>query len=282
MNSIDDSTLQAYVDGELDAGATASVDRALRADSALAQRVQALHQQRDALRAAFADIDDEVLPPALQQAAQRLAVGLAGGGAGGAGGAGGEAAPPPAAPVHSLDAARAERAARAPASAAVAPAQRAQRAWAPWWGMAASVMLGLALGFGLGRGDGPAGGDLAFDARSGSLLARGAVAQALGTALASAPDAAAPVAVQLSFIDRSGAYCRTFSTGQLAGLACREGGRHWAVQHLAAAEAAPAGTLRQAATALPPELLAAVDRRAAGAPLDAAAERAARDRGWQR
>jgi len=266
----DDTRPMAYVDGELDAAAAAAFEAAQRSDAALALRVQALRRQRAALDAAFADVADEPLPPALQQAAAALAQRLA--------------APPALAPVPvpSLDAARAARQQRS----APTPEQRARRAWAPGWGLAASlvlgVMLGAVLGFGLGRGGGDDATGLAFDARGGTLLARGSVAQALGTALAGAPEAAAPVAVQLSFVDRGGRYCRTFSVGRVAGLACRDGSSDWAVQALASAEPAPPGTLRQAATALPREILDAVDRRAAGVVLDAAAERAARDRGWQR
>ena len=40
------------------------------------------------------------------------------------------------------------------------------------------------------------------------------------------------------------------------------------------------GHLRQAASALPASVLAAVDAQAAGDPLNAAQERAARDAGW--
>lgn len=54
------------------------------------------------------------------------------------------------------------------------------------------------------------------------------------------------------------------------------------MQSLAAVEAAPAGAMRQAASALPPAVLQAIDARIAGDPLDAARKRQARDRGWRR
>ena len=92
------------------------------------------------------------------------------------------------------------------------------------------------------------------------------------------------MAVQLSFVDKRGHYCRTFSTGQLAGLACQEMGQ-WAVQHLSSSEATSHTTntgMRQASSALPSELLDAVDKRIAGAALNADAERAARAQDWKR
>jgi hypothetical protein len=89
------------------------------------------------------------------------------------------------------------------------------------------------------------------------------------------------VAVQLSFVDQGGSYCRTFSTAAVAGLACRQRGQ-WVLQNLAATEAAPAGAVRQAASELPRAVLDAVDRRIAGDALDANRERQARERGWQR
>ena len=93
--------------------------------------------------------------------------------------------------------------------------------------------------------------------------------------------AASAVAVQLSFIDKDGNVCRTFSRGAMAGLACRLGDA-WAVQTIVAAESATGGTMRQAASALPRALLDAVDVRIDGAALDARGEKQARDRGWQR
>jgi len=81
-----------------------------------------------------------------------------------------------------------------------------------------------------------------------------------------------------SRVDRDGAYCRTFSTAALAGLACRRGDR-WAVQAVAATATTVDGAMRQAATSLPREVLMAVDQRIAGEALDATRERQARDKG---
>jgi hypothetical protein len=160
-----------------------------------------------------------------------------------------------------------------------ARAARTQRGmmpgWAQWGGMAASVVLGVVLGMQFAS----RGGDAPLGVRDGRLIARGAIDQALSTQLASA--GSAPVAVQLSFVGRDGAYCRTFSTANLAGLACRRDGQ-WAVQTLAATSVAADGAMRQAATSLPREVLVAVDQRIAGQALDATRERQARDQEWRR
>ena len=51
---------------------------------------------------------------------------------------------------------------------------------------------------------------------------------------------------------------------------------------MALGEAVPqAGEYRQASSALPPAVLAEIDARLQGEPLDAAAERKARDAGWR-
>jgi anti-sigma factor RsiW len=244
MNWTDD-TLMAFVDGELDAAQRAALERALVGDAALQSRVAALRAQRQRVSAAYAAVLDEPVP-------DRLAGLLA------------NAPAAPSAPVVDLGAVRAAREQRP-----------AMPGWAQWGGMAASVVLGVLLGWQFGG----TGSDAPLGVRDGRLVAGGAVDQALSTQLASV--AGAPVAVQLSFVDRDGAYCRTFSTAALAGLACRRDGQ-WAVQTLAATAVAADGAMRQAATSLPREVLLAVDQRIAGEALDAARERQARDQGWRR
>ncbi|MDO9094414.1 MAG: hypothetical protein Q7U99_17470 [Rubrivivax sp.] len=275
-----DSEIAAYADGELDVARRTALTRALDRDGDLAQRVNVLREQRTRLAAAW-PADDEPLPPALQQAAAALAARLA---ASQETGAPPVAAPQVAAPVADLAAARTARAAQAAAWPGLAPAERARRAWQPGWGIAASLALAAVLGVVVGRSTAPTGAELAFSAPAGAVVAQGRLAQALGSALASSPEAGSLVAVQLSFADAGGNYCRTFSMAAVSGLACKQGGQ-WRVQALAAAEAGDvsvAGGLRQAASAVPPAILSAVDQRAAGPVLDAAAERAARDRGWER
>lgn len=171
---------------------------------------------------------------------------------------------------------RLQRLLAAPAPAVVdLAAVRAQRrslpGWAAWGGMAATLMLGTLLGSQLaGRGSSDA---------DHALTASGAVAQALERQLAS--DTPGAVAVQLSYQDRTGRYCRSFTTAAAAGLACREAGGAWVLQQVVPAPNPAGRGLRQAATALPPALLEAVDAAAAAGTLNAAQERAARDGGWR-
>lgn len=65
MNPIDDDTLQAYVDGQLDAEATARIDALLATDPLLAARVQRERALRAALRGAFDPVLDEPIPARL-------------------------------------------------------------------------------------------------------------------------------------------------------------------------------------------------------------------------
>lgn len=244
MKPVTDEMLMAYADGELDAPARAEIERAIAADASLAARLQAQTALRARLQAAYAPELDEPVPERLRQAAR----------------------PPAAGTVIDLAAQRAARQARPPGDA-----------WWRWGGLAASVLLGVLLGR-LWPAAAPAG-DVAL--HEGRLVARGVLAQALSTQRAAAPTADAAVAVQLTFLDRAGAYCRTFSTAGAAGLACRSGA-DWHVTLLAEAEPAGGGVMRQAASALPPAVLGAVDQRIDGRPLDAQAEQAALQRGWQR
>ena len=189
-------------------------------------------------------------------------------------------AAPRAAEVVSLAAHRGAR------DSAPPPAEGGGRSWAHWGGLAAAVAFGVLVG----RFSGPGAPGVAspaaaapagFVLQGGRALARGDIQAALTSQAAAAPAAGRSVAVQLSFVDTHGAYCRTFSTAAQAGLACREG-QDWALHLLLDAPPSPAGETRQAASALPPALLAEVDRRIVGAALDAKAEQQALERAWER
>ena len=265
-----DSSLMAFADGELGAEQSTQLQAALMSDNALQERLVAITQQRERLIAAFAPMLAEPIPDRLSQLLRAPA----------------EAPPQQPGPnVVDLGAARAQKEQRdaEQAARAVAP-RRAMPTWAQWGGMAASVVLGVLMGSPLQ----PTAGDADIGLQGGKLLAGGAIEKSLSTQLASdtpsTQGSGAPVAVQLSFIDKRGQYCRTFRTGQLAGLACQEQGR-WAVQHLATADTTsntPNAAMRQASSALPSALLDAIDQRIAGDTLNADAERAARAQGWKR
>lgn len=90
------------------------------------------------------------------------------------------------------------------------------------------------------------------------------------------------VALGFAFRDRAGSYCRSFTlhgAPARAGFSCR-GTRDWTVEVLAETTV-QGGELRQAAAALPPEVLDAIDARIEGEPLDAEAEAQAREHGWR-
>lgn len=249
----DDDTLMAYADGELDPQQRAAIAQAMRDDPAVAAAVARHQALRGDVFAAFAGILDEPAPQRLQ-------------------------APLPAR-VHDLDAARSARdALRQQEQERQERQQRRHRAWPRWGALAASLAVGVLAGS-LGSGWFGAGGELALarDA-GGALSARGPLAQALDRQLAQDPGSGG-IRIGLSFVAQSGAYCRSFQLGESSGLACREGG-HWRVPVLADSGAA-AGDYRQASAQLPPAVLDAIDARISGATLDAAAERQARDRGWQ-
>ena len=143
---------------------------------------------------------------------------------------------------------------------------------AQWAAMAACLALGVLAGRTLWPQQGP------LVTRGGALLARGDLDKALTKRLAADGGV---VRVGLTFKALDGRYCRTFESAadRLAGLACRRD-RGWAVQVASAWSPEPAAGYRTAASPTPPAVLAAVDATIAGEALDAAAERAARDRGW--
>nr|MEA2799621.1 hypothetical protein [Phenylobacterium sp.] len=150
---------------------------------------------------------------------------------------------------------------------------RRRSALPQWAAMAACVALGVVAGRELWPEQGP------LAAHGGQLVARGGLEKALTTQLASEGGA---VKVGLSFKAKDGRYCRTFQSAadRVAGLACRHDGR-WVAQTTTAWAPQAAADYRTAASAVPPAVLAAVDATSSGEVLDAAAERAARDRGWK-
>lgn len=158
------------------------------------------------------------------------------------------------------------------AMAASAANDRGGIRWAQWGAVAASLVVGVLAGRMFLPERGP------LESHGGVLVARGELAKALDTRLAADPGV---VRVGLSFRTADGAYCRTFQSApdRLAGLACRRAGR-WAADTVAAWDPAAQPAYRTAGADTPAAVLAAVDARIRGEALDAAAERAARDAGW--
>lgn len=115
---------------------------------------------------------------------------------------------------------------------------------------------------------------------SDGLAANGALAGALDRQLGNEPEPG-QVVTSVSFRSRDGHYCRGFvlPAQSVSGLACRRADG-WQVVALGASSA-PGDALRPASSALPPAVLAEMDARIAGDPLDAAGELRARKAGWR-
>ena len=167
-----------------------------------------------------------------------------------------------------------------PGVADLAAARRARQRshpWRPepreWLAMAATLVAGILLGTTLQpRGNAP----VAME--GGKLYAASSLDRALDSELASAPTNA-DVRIGVTFRDQSGAICRSFVQTRSSGLACRDSGG-WQLRGLFAAPEGQAGDYRMAA-GVDPNLAALIDSTMTGEPLDAAQERAARERAWK-
>jgi hypothetical protein len=257
--TISDETLMAYADGELDAATRASVEAAMQEDPEIRKRVAGHRALRETMRGAFSTVLDEPVPDRLIQAARgRTAAARA------------QTATPLSA-VADLSLAR--EAARRKKSAA-------PRRWQPA-AMAASLLLGLGLGFLAWHGP---GGALIEPGSGGGLVASAALAEALSSQLSDDRSPQHVAVTGLSFRDKSGDYCRTFSlagSDASSGLACREGA-DWRIKALAQSPraAANSGNFRTAGSEDSPAIRAAVESSIDGEALDHAAEIAARQAGW--
>ncbi|GGY81386.1 anti-sigma factor [Pseudoduganella plicata] len=236
----------AYADGELAGPERSAVERAMHEDPAVAEAIARHRQLRGDVFAAFADVLDEPVPVPLRQAVQPKVAGL--------------------------EAARVARSGQG---------TRAQGDWWRWGGMAASLVVGILVGIGGWQAYRQDGGTASLVAAAGGVLAQGKLADALSRELAGSPAADASVRIGVTFQARDGNYCRSFALAGAAGLACREGDA-WRVAVLQQQAPAAQPAYRQAGVAMPPAVLEAIDERIAGTALDAAGERAARERGWRR
>lgn len=239
-----DEMLMAYADGELDAATRAGIEAAMQSDQSVAARIAQHRALRDNVFAAFAPVAEEAVPQRLQQAAR------------------GQTGLPP--EVTPIDMARAAREAKKQP-----PPLR--RTWMQLGGIAAAALIGVMAG----RQSGPEA-DIASS--NGVLVAQADLADALSTQLASSAQGTTRIGV--TFVSKDGAYCRSFTHGQTAGLACQQGGR-WTLPVVAEA-GAQQGDYRQAAAAMPAAVLDAIDERIEGDALDAAGEQAAASAGWRR
>ena len=248
--TISDETLMAFADGELDAAAAAAVEAALHDDPRLAAQLAEHRALRARVQGAFAEELDEPVPRRLIDTAMRAVPAAVD--------------PPQVVSIHT------------------APKRREhswRRALLPF-AMAASLAFGLTIGFLAWHSPVP----LLGENGQGALIADGALSRALSDQLAG-PGAAGGVDIGLSFLSKSGRYCRTFQIAKAlapAGLACRSGS-DWRIDVLTPSTEGQGaqGAYRMAGSSLPPAVLAAIESRIVDQPLDRAGEVAARRRAWR-
>lgn len=152
------------------------------------------------------------------------------------------------------------------------PAPRERRLWAG--AVAASLVAGLLAGPLVAPRD---TGGIAM--QGDALVAKGEVARALDTQLASAQASDAAVRIGVSFRDGAQRYCRTFEAAATGGIACAQG-KTWRIERFYGGIGRQGGAYRQAGSPAA-AMMADAQAMMTGDPLDAGAERAARDAGWR-
>ncbi len=266
MSALDEDdrvAAMAYVDGELPPADHATFEARLAHEPALASAVARERALRASLQSAYASELDEPVPAGLLDLLAMPEPAIE---------------PVAANDVISIGANDAHR-------AALPHARR--WAWPQFGAMAACLVLGVLVGARVLAPHPAAGGDtLALSvANDGAITAQGALRDALeqnvaGTVL----DPNAKVGVGLTFRDHAKDYCRTFTLdSSSSGIACKQSDG-WVVAHLEHATNAregEAGGYRTAASPLSPALLQAIDAMRDGDTLDAAAETAAKAKGWK-
>jgi anti-sigma factor RsiW len=254
--TISDETLMAYADGELDPAARQAVESAMRESPEIDKRVAQHRALRARVQAAYSAELSEEVPERLLVAANRIA-----------------------------DTKGSEIVDLRDARAALGRSARPSRALRPkWWTsglMAASLVAGLGLGFFM-WGETPIP---LMRSAGGALIARGQLANALSNQLAAEQSPTFAVRIGLSFLAKSGNYCRTFALPgavPTSGLACHHG-KEWRVQALNQEGDGTGGDgkYRTAGSAMSASILKSVEAEIAGEPLDQAGEQDARRRGWQ-
>jgi hypothetical protein len=255
--TIAEETLMAYVDGELDPTARAEVEAAMRDDPQLEQRVARHRDLREKIQRAYAAELTEAVPERLLAAARK-----------------------PVRPIESnVVELKETRAAIVPESAR-GRFRRPQ--WRPIASMAASLLIGVGVGFFAWRHS----DSIMMQNAGDALVASGPLARGLSAQLAGDRPAGSAVEIRLSFVAKSGDYCRTFTISadvSSAGLACRHAKR-WEIRLLTQPGAVDGGgpEYRTASSALAPAIITAVEEQISGEPLDRDAEMEARKKEWQR
>jgi len=241
-------TLTAYVDGELPPEEMTRVATLLAQHADLQAYVARQQALRDRLDESFSPFFAQPVPLRLQQAARQA----------------------PLSWVTNLSSAAARWRA----------GFQGMRSWRVALPASAALALGLLLGVAIEReGSEP-------DMSNRQVVAQGILAHALSEQLASEDNHASPARVGISFRDKRGENCRTFTLDATAtatsGIACRSAGA-WVIATLASAPQAtgPQAQYQMAGAEMPAIIRNTVNAMIAGLPFDAAAERRARARDWR-
>jgi hypothetical protein len=253
--SIAEETLMAYVDGELDAQARAEVEAAMRSDPEVGARVAKHRELRAKIQLAYAPELAEAVPERLLAAARK---------------------PIRAADSNIVDLKEARAALQAP------PRAEARN---PSWRFAASMAASLVIGVGVGLFAWRHSDSIMIRYTGGALVASGPLARGLSNQLAGDRSPASTVEIGVSFLAKSGEYCRTFTIlgdASGAGLACRHEQR-WEIRALASQPGTAGGSsdYRTASSSMSPAIISAVEQQISGEPLDRSAEIAALKRDWK-
>jgi len=263
--SVPDEVLMAYADGELSgaehAAERAQVEAAMKADPEVARKVERHRAMRLRMNATFDRVLDEPVPDRLIAAVRKT----------------------PAGKVTDINRMRAKRVAAAPPPASDVPTRSARSLkWSHWGAAAASFVIGAIIAhFALTSSE----ANDPIVSRGGHLVAQAGLAAALSNQLASQQATSAPVQIGTTFKTKAGEYCRTFTLREndpVGGLACLSGST-WNINTLARVSPSPGadGTYRQAGTAMPAAVRAAVEEQIVGDPLDSSGEAQARTSGWK-
>lgn len=235
---MNDEELMAYVDGELPFDAVRRFEAAMARDTALKARVEKQMALRQQLRAAFDPVLSEDIPAALRNAALNT-------------------------PVSWRLRLRQWLTLGQRGGAAISVPRFAATA-------AAALAIGVLVG------------STAFETNTviassdDAMVAQGTLTNALNIKLAS--DQTGDVRIGVSFQNKTGEDCRSFTTGGSTGLACHSGDE-WKIAALVKSEA-ESGIYQTAGSAMPDAIRNAIGTMAAGDMFDAARERKERDAGW--
>ena len=249
--SVPRETLMAYVDGELSEKQMSDVGAELARDPELRLYVEEQKALRTALGTAFAPILSEPVPARLEHAVRETPV------------------PRPKPLRESAFFVWLRR-----IWETQSPAMRLS--WVPAGAMVAGIVLGVLLANSFDNTD--------MRDQGGTLFAQGELANALSSRLAADETGDGQPRISVSFFSKDGFFCRSFVSGsgqnRLSGIACREGS-NWRIAAAASAPSQPSGPFSTAGSDMPASIRSTLNEMIAGEPLDAAAERAAKNQGWR-